>query len=82
MRRRLRKVSPMGLMASTMCRFSRTRSVKKLYMERGVASILRPWVRAATCIFSIISAFSSGGYKLGTSPGKKATTISHLYALE
>ena len=45
MRRRLRKASPMGLMASTTCRFSFTRSRKKLNMDSGVASILRPWGR-------------------------------------
>ncbi len=60
-RRRFLKASPMGLMARTTCKFACTRSMKKLYMERGVASILRPDVLAATCIFSMISAFSSGG---------------------
>ena len=45
MRRRLRKASPMGLMARTTCRFSFTRSRKKLNMDSGVASILRPWER-------------------------------------
>ena len=42
MRSRLRNASPMGLIASTMCRLRRTRSVKKLYIASGVASILRP----------------------------------------
>ena len=35
----------MGLMARTTCRFSFTRSRKKLNMDSGVASILRPWER-------------------------------------
>ena len=42
MRRRLRNASPIGLIANTMCKFRRTRSVKKLYMASGVESILRP----------------------------------------
>ena len=36
------KESPMGLIARTTWRCSFTLSMKKLYMERGVASILRP----------------------------------------
>ena len=36
------KASPIGLMASTTWRFSFTLSINKLYMETGVASILRP----------------------------------------
>jgi len=34
--------SPIGLIASTTWRFSFTLSMNKLYMETGVASILRP----------------------------------------
>ena len=41
MRSLLRKASPMGLIASTMCRFCLTRSTKKLYIDRGVTSNLR-----------------------------------------
>ncbi len=41
--RRLRKASPIGLIASTMWRFCLTRSMKKLYIARGVASIFLPW---------------------------------------
>jgi len=43
MRRRLRNASPIGLIAKTTCRLRRTRSVKKLYIANGVASILRPY---------------------------------------
>ena len=42
MRSRLRKASPIGLMASTMCRFCLTRSINMLYIASGVTSILRP----------------------------------------
>ena len=40
--RRLRNVSPIGLIANTTWRFLRTFSMKKLYMARGVASIFLP----------------------------------------
>ena len=39
---RLLKASPIGLIANTTWRFARTRSIKKLYIASGVASILRP----------------------------------------
>ena len=39
---RLRKASPMGLIASTMCRLVFTRSMKKLYIARGVPSTFLP----------------------------------------
>lgn len=42
MRKRLRKASPIGLMASTTCKFDFTRSIKQLYIDNGVASIFRP----------------------------------------
>ena len=41
---RLRKASPMGLIARTTWRFWRTRSMNRLYMANGVASIFLPWV--------------------------------------
>ena len=47
-RSRLRKESPMGLMARTTWRCSFTLSIKKLYMDRGVASIFRPYMQRNT----------------------------------
>ena len=40
---RLRKASPMGLIARTTWRFCRTRSINRLYMARGVDSIFLPY---------------------------------------
>lgn len=42
-RRRERKESPMGLMASTMCKFARTFSIKQLYIANGVFSTRLPY---------------------------------------
>ena len=42
-RSRLRNASPIGLIANTMWRLALTRSMKKLYMASGVASIFLPW---------------------------------------
>ncbi len=40
--------SPIGLIARTTCRFCRTRSMKKLYIARGVASIFLPYKQLKT----------------------------------
>jgi hypothetical protein len=47
-----RNASPIGLIARTIWRFFLTRSVKKLYIAKGVASIFRPFKRQQFSEFS------------------------------
>ena len=64
------KASPIGLIASTICSWSRTLCIKKLNRATNEPSVCLDFsLCLSSClIFSQISAFSSVGYRLGTSP--------------
>lgn len=68
--KRILKLSPIGDMARTMCNCILALSTKRLNNATGLPSVckLLSFCLSIPRIFSQISAFSSLGYRLGTSP--------------
>ena len=74
MRQRLRKLSPIGDMASTTCKLARTRSMKYRHSTSGTSS--KPAANAGLRTASKIPGISSLAKRLGTTPDDRMLLMS------